>query len=90
MIEAMVADMLEIRKDGVWRSISSRVNEYATRLGSMDEIIGPIALMNCVGSDVGSDQDRVVLKPVFRQRHIDLLGIAAVQQQLRVCRERRR
>jgi hypothetical protein len=37
-------------KDGVWRSRSASVDVVATRFGSTDEITGPIAFMNCVGS----------------------------------------
>ena len=50
MLEAIAADMLEAMKDSVWRSISSRVKEYAIRFGSMDKIIGPIAFTICAGA----------------------------------------
>jgi len=49
-MEAIVAARLGIMKAGVWRSISSRVYEGATRLGSIDEITGRIALISSIGS----------------------------------------
>ena len=51
MVEAMAAARVAAMKGPVARSICSRVEDMATRLGSTEAMTGPREATNCAGSE---------------------------------------